>query len=189
MRRCSSIVFAGSLAFGVFALVCATSEAEEAQQSNAPTFSQTYESLAAKAREDCKTLWSDHVFDPLRGKLALTEDKPTFSMLTNKEKLRAKDKPLADLAIKTVEKCRSAYAPVFAMLPPQVNVVMQGVLQRQDALIAELYNGKITFGDYNVAMSRLKGELVETLSGIATPPESAAATQATEKAAASPPPI
>jgi uncharacterized caspase-like protein len=105
-------------------------------------------------------------------------------MLTNKEKLRAKDKPLADLAIKTVEKCRSAYAPVFAMLPPQVNAVIQGVVQRQDALIAELYNGKITFGDYNVAMNRLKGELVEVLSGIAAPSESAAATRATEKVAA-----
>jgi hypothetical protein len=116
------------MAFGVFALVCGASEQAEAQQSNTPTFNQTYESLVAKAREECKRLWSDHVFDPFRSKLPLTEDKPTFSMLTNKEKLRAKDKPIADLAIKTVEKCRSEYAPVFAMLPPQVNATMQGVL-------------------------------------------------------------
>ena len=78
-------------------------------------------------------------------------------MLTNKEKLQPKDRPLADLAIKTLEKCRNGYAPVFAMLPQQVVVLIQGVQREQDAKIAELYNGKITFGDYNVAMNNKSG--------------------------------
>ena len=47
-------------------------------------------------------------------------------MLTNKEKLHSKDKPLADLAIKTVEKCRSAYALVYSMLPEQVIALIKG---------------------------------------------------------------
>jgi hypothetical protein len=87
----------------------------QAQQSNTPTVKETFESAFAKARQECTALWLDHAFDPLRSKLPLVEDKPTFSMLTNNEKLRTKDKPVADLAITTLEKCRSLYAPVLAI--------------------------------------------------------------------------
>lgn len=147
------ITLARSFALGAVALVLGVEQYAIAQQSNPPTSNQTYDSAFNQAREACKGYWSDHVFDPIRSKIELDEDKPTFSMLTNKERLQPKDKPLADLAIKTLEKCRSGYAPVFAMLPQQVVVLIQGVQREQDAKIAELYNGKITFGDYNVAMN------------------------------------
>src|SRR5262249_1945597 len=147
----------------------------------APSFNQTYELAVAKARSECKSLWSDRVFDRLRSKMPLGEEKPTFSMLTNREKVQPKDKPLADLAIKTLEKCRAAYAPVYAMLPPQVSAVIEGVARKQDALIAELYNEKITLGEYNVSMNRLNGELSEMLSGIPTGTKSATGTRAVDK--------
>ena len=166
MGRAASITTAASLAFGLLALTSGISGFAQTPQSSTSSFNQTYEAAFAKAREDCNTLWSDHIFDPLRSRLPLGEEKPTFSMLKNKEKLHSKDKPLADLAIKTVEKCRSAYAPVYNMLPEQVNAFIKGTEQRQDALIAELYNGKITFGDYNVEMNRLRGKFAEALSGI-----------------------
>ena len=101
-------------------------------------------------------LWSDHAFDPLRDKVSLGEEKPTSPMLTNTERLRPEDKPLADLAIKTLERCRAAHA---AILPRQVNTLILGFQRRQDALIAELYVGKITFGEYNVNMNRINGEV------------------------------
>lgn len=175
------------LAFGLFAAICGYSEYAQAQEPNSPTFNQTYEGAFAQARAACKTLWSDRMFDPLRSKIPLGEEKPTFSMLTNTEKLRSKEKPLADSAITTLEKCRTAYAPVYAMLPPQVNAMIHGVEREQDAKVAELYNGKITFGDFNVALNNLNGALSAALSGISTPPKSSTTTQVAEKAAPPPP--
>lgn len=150
MRACASVI---TLAFGLFALICGFCLDAPAQQSNAPTPNETFESAFGKARQECLALWSDRAFDPLRKKLPLVEDKPTLSMLTNKEKLKAKDRPLADLAIKTLEKCRSMYASAYSMLPQQVQILLRGIDRKQDAIIAELYIGKITFGDYNVAMN------------------------------------
>ena len=170
MRSAMSIRLACSFALGAVALLGCKLNAL-AQQSSPPTFNQTYEGAFVQAREACKALWSDHVFDPIRGKIKLDDEKPTFSMLTNKEKLQPKDRPLADLAIKTLEKCRNGYAPVFAMLPQQVVVLIQGVQREQDAKIAELYNGKITFGDYNVAMNQLTGQLATAISGLQTQPQ------------------
>ncbi len=180
MRAWASVII---LAFGLLALICGLCVEVRAQQSSTPTPNETFENAFAKARQECTALWSDHVFDPLRRKLPLIEDKPTFSMLTNNEKLRTKDKPLADLAIKTLEKCRSLYAPAYAMLPPQLNILIQGIQRKQDALIAELYNGKITFGTYNVGLDRLTGEFSEAIAGIpgSSQSHSAAAAPASQK--------
>jgi hypothetical protein len=160
MRACAGLVF------GIVALICGLCANAQAQQSNAASPSETFESAFAKARQECMALWSDRTFDPLRKKLPLLEDKPTLSMLTNKERLQAKDRPLADLAIKTVEKCRNIYAPVYSMLPQQMQILFRGVDRKQDALIAELYSEKITFGDYNVAMNRIAGEVAEAIAGV-----------------------
>jgi hypothetical protein len=140
------------VALGIAALLCANDASVNAQQPDAAKFNQGYESAAAKAHAECLALWSDHVFDPLRDKFPLGDEKPTISMLTNSQRLRAKDKPLADLAIKTIERCRAGLTPVLAMLPPQVNQYILGIQRRQDALIAELYVGKTTIGEYITMM-------------------------------------
>jgi hypothetical protein len=114
-----------------------------AQQPDATKFNQNYAEALAKAKQECAALWSDHVFDPLRSKLALSDTKPTLSMLTNSERVRPKDRQLAELAIKTNEKCREGYSIPFAQLAPQVSSVIDGVYRTRDALIAELYIGKI----------------------------------------------
>ncbi len=172
MRVYASVV---TSVMGLCVLICGICAHAQAQQSNAPTFNESYESAFAKARQECTALWSDRAFDPLRSKIPLGGDKPTFSMLTNTQKLQPKDKPLADLAIKTLEKCRAAYAPVYAMLPPQVSNMINGVERRQDDFIARLYNGQITFGEYNVGMNELTGKLTEAISGIPSQPKSASA--------------
>jgi uncharacterized caspase-like protein len=176
MNRLGSLAL--SLVLVVSALFCGNSGLLQAQQRIAPSFDQTYALAVNKARENCKALWADHSFDPLRARMPLGEEKPSFSMLTNKEKVHPKDKPLADLAIKTLEKCRRAYEPVFALLPPNVNDLVHGFQREQDALIAELYSGKITFGEYNVGMNRLNGGLSEALSGIPSQPQASALTTA-----------
>jgi hypothetical protein len=156
-----------AFAFGLITVFCGPCiQIAQAQQPNSTASIDTYASAIAKAREVCKALWSDRAFDPLRSKVPLGEEKPTFSMLKNTEKLKAKDKPLADLAIKAVEKCRSAYAPAFSMLPQATTALIEGIFRKQDALIAQLYNGKITIGDYNVGLDQMLGEFVEVVSGI-----------------------
>jgi hypothetical protein len=161
-------------------LLYASSESVQAQQPDASKFNQTYENAISKARAECASLWSDSVFDPIRDKFPLGEDKPTHQMLTNSERIRAEDKPLADLAIKTIEQCRAAYAPAFAMLPVQVSAMIKGAYQRQDALIAELYVGTITIGEHNIGMNRIRGEIASALSGI---PQSTRSSQSGPSAA------
>ena len=176
-----------STAFSVLvtaAVACSGAASVRAQQPDATKFNQTYETASAKAREECQALWADPAFDPIRDKIPLTGDKPTFSMLKNSERVHPKDRPLGDLAMKTLEQCRAAYAPVFAMLPPQVNAAMQGIERRQDALIAELYSGKITFGEYNIGADRLIGELASLLSGIKQSPATASSPAALERKSA-----
>jgi hypothetical protein len=151
-----------------------------AQRPDATKFNQGYESAVAKARQDCGALWSDHVFDPLRNKLPLGEEKPTLSMLANSERIGPKDKPLADLVIKANEECRVAYSAAFALLPQQINTVIEGVYRNQDALFAELYIGKITFGQYNIQMEWLTGDLSRALSGIPRSPQQAKLSESDE---------
>jgi uncharacterized caspase-like protein len=107
-------------------------------------------------------------------------------MLTNTEKLQAKEKPVADLAIKTLEKCRGAYAPVYAMLPPQVSNMIRGVERQQDDLVARLYNGEITFGDFDVGMNELNGKLSEALSGVSDQSKTVSVASESPKAVAPP---
>jgi hypothetical protein len=144
------------------------------QESDSTKFHRDSASAVEKARQDCIALWSDHVFDPLRNKLPLGEEKSTLSMLTNSERIRPVDKVLADLATKANEKCRAANSAAFSLLPPQINSMIEGIYGKQDALIAELDVGKITFGQYNIQMDRLTGDLSRALSGIPQPPQPAA---------------
>jgi hypothetical protein len=155
------------------------------------SFNQTYEQTLAKAKDECTALWSsDHTFDWLRQKIPLGDDKPTLSMLTSKERLRPKDKPRADLAIKTLDQCRQAYAPLYAMLPADVRDMIRGLERRQDAVIAELYVGKITFGEFNVKMNQLNGEHFRALSGIPqTTPPPASSSVSGKSAAPTPSPL
>lgn len=162
-------------ALGFCTLLCGLCVNAQAQQSGTPTFIESYQSAFAQAQQECHALWSDRAFDWLRTKVPLSDDKPTFSMLTNTEKLQAKDKPVADLAIKTLEKCRGAYAPVYAMLPPQVSAMIYGVERQQDDLIARLYNREIAFGDFDVGLNELNGKLSEALSGVSDQSKSASA--------------
>lgn len=169
MRLLIKIEVSGLLALCISAFLSASGV--QAQQPNSSDFTQKYETEVAKARTECSRLWSNHDFDSLRTKIPLGEEKPTFSMLKSVEKLNRKERPLADLAIKTLEKCRKAYESVYAMLPPQVRGMLEGIHRRQDSKVAELYNGKITFGDFNVAMNGMNAEVSAAFSGLSNSPK------------------
>src|ERR1700689_3804983 len=91
--------------------LCVIHQGAHAQLQPADDFEHRYATEVSKARSECLRLWSNHVFDPFRNKLNLSEEKPTFSMLKSTEKLNRNDRPIADLAIKTVEQCRTVYDP------------------------------------------------------------------------------
>jgi hypothetical protein len=154
------VILVGNLALGIVALLCGASGQVRAagppQQFDAGTF----QAATAKATEYCTTLWSDHAFDPLRDKIPLLPGElPTASMLINPQRVRPEDKPLADLAIKTAEKCNAAHAISWLMLPPAVRAKLLRVKQQGDALNAQLSKGKITFGEYNQKIVQLKKQV------------------------------
>jgi caspase domain-containing protein/PDZ domain-containing protein len=165
--------------------VSAAGSRAQAQQSdsNSNGFDKAFQTSFAKARDACKTLWSDHAFDSLRAKIPLDADKPTFEMLKNTEKLKANDRPVADLAIKTLEKCRAAYIDVYAMLPQQTSAMIHGVERQQDALIADLYRGKINFGEFNTSASRLTAQLTLAVAGAQTTEPTPALPETSNKSA------
>jgi hypothetical protein len=176
-----------ALIFAVSALLWQGSIQADAQQSNAPGFSSAYLVAAAKAQSECNKLWSDRAFDELRTRVPIGGQKPTFAMLTDKRKVLPKDKAVADLALKTVENCRHAYLPVYAMLPPQVFTLIQGLERRQDDLIARLLSGEITYGDFNVGFNEISAKAAEVLSAVPNQAKSAAK-EAAARAIAAPKP-
>ena len=143
-----------------------------AQQNQPPERPQGFSTAVATAAAACKALWADHAFDPVRDKVWFGDEKPTFAMLTNRARLLPKEKPLADLARKTLEKCRTLHASAWALLPYQTQVKIQGCETEEDTLIAQLYVGKITFGELNVAMNRIRVEVQNLLFGDVRPPTS-----------------
>jgi hypothetical protein len=107
LMRASASGIASACAFFVALLSGANAQN---QNSQALSYNQSYENAVAQARQKCNELWSDHAFDSLRGKIQFDGDKkPSFKMLTSTERFAAKDKPLGDLAIQTLEKCRVAW--------------------------------------------------------------------------------
>jgi hypothetical protein len=150
MGRVASIILVGNLALGVVALLCGASEPVRAASAPQQFDARDFQAANAKANEYCTTLWSDHAFDPLRDKIPLLGEQPTASMLTSKQRVGPDDKPLADLALKAYEKCKAAVTATWAMLPPPVRAKVLGISRKADALVKQLPEGKITFGEYNV---------------------------------------
>jgi uncharacterized caspase-like protein len=165
--RGKAITHCGIILISVFAALTVY-----AQQQEVPRQPQDFSAANNKAHEACMALWADHAFDPLRNKFPLTGEKPTFAMLTDKARLLPKDKPLADLAIKTIEKCRALEADAIALLPQQTQQRFKSFYREQDSLIARLYLGKITIGEYNVAVSRIVADGLKALYGDARPESS-----------------
>jgi uncharacterized caspase-like protein len=153
----------------ITAVFCFIAVGAPAQQPNAPGLMDSYESAIARAADKCRELWADPKFDALRDKVPLSPQKPTMEMLTSSARLEDKDKPLAREAITVVTRCRMEYAPAYAVLPGPAQTLVEGLYREEDALIAQLYTGKITFGEFNVSENRLAGEILRTFAHNADP--------------------
>jgi hypothetical protein len=107
----------GPLLVSALAMLFAYTPAD-AQQNQTPERPQGFYTAVATAAAACKALWADHAFDPVRDKVWLGDGKPTFAMFTNRARLLPKEKSLADLARKMLEKCRALCANAFALPRP-----------------------------------------------------------------------
>jgi hypothetical protein len=111
------------------------------------------------------------VFDSWRKKIPIGgETKPTLEMLTNQERIGPKDKPVADKALKTYQECQALYASAYAPLPEQTQSLLKASDREEDAVVAQLYLGKITFGEFNVRTSRITANLAKAVFGPAAQP-------------------
>jgi uncharacterized caspase-like protein len=163
--------------YGIILLAAFATLSAYAQQQETPRQPQDFSAVLNKAREACEALWADHAFDPIRNKFPLMGDKPTFAMLMDRTRLLPKDKPLADLAIKTVGKCRELSADAVVMLPQQTQRIIENGYREQDLLLARLYLGKITIGEYNVGISRIVTEQTKAFFGDVHPESGSASKQ------------
>ena len=165
MRRVASITPIGNLALGIVALLCGASGQVRAASAPQQFDAVKFQVANTKATKYCVTLWSDHAFDPLRDKVPLLGEPPTPSMFTSTQRMRLEDKPLADLHLKAYDKCKAAMANVWAMLPPTVNAKVLSLAGQFDALNAQLYTGKITFGEYNVKRVQILKQMALAFAG------------------------
>jgi hypothetical protein len=160
------VILVGNLALVIAALLCGASGPVRAGSAPQRFDAGTFQAATAKATEYCTTLWSDHAFDPLRDKIPLLGEYPSSSMLINPQRVGPEDKPLADLALKTAEKCNEAHATAWLMLPPVVHAKLLRVKRQADALNTQLSKGKITFGEYNQKNIQLKKQLASAYASL-----------------------
>ena len=149
-----SIIF-----LGLVASLCGATARAPAQQSAPTTSDQAFESALAKAGAECKTLASNPVFDRLRDKVpSFFGQQPTPLTFTNKDRLHPQDRAVVDLVVGANQQCRTLHAPLYARLPPQVIAAIHDLERKEDALIRELYVGRITFGEFNMKIDGLNKE-------------------------------
>jgi hypothetical protein len=170
--RLITIIFLSSAVVALVSIHHA--DAQAPQPVGSAAHNHNLDEMGTEAHDKCAALWLDHALDPLRGKIPLGIDEPSSDMLANSERLNEADKPLVQLVIKALERCRVAYAPVVAKLPPQIKTMVQGAQREQHATTAGLYAGKITVGEYSAAMSKLNAKFVKSFNRIRTSPQPAA---------------
>src|SRR5215470_17672898 len=158
-----------------------------AQQQDAPQQPQDFSTAISKAIAACQALRADHAFDPIRDKFPWEGQKPTFGMLTDKTRLLPKDKPLADLFVKTIDKCKALERDAIALLPNQTQQRFDGFFREVDSLNARLYLGKITIGEYNVGINRIVIEEKKAFFGDVRPNSDGASKQASAEVGATNP--
>ena len=192
MRSDFASLSASRVIVSALAILCAGGTDTRAQE---PPPTESFSQAFFKANAACKALWADHAFDSLRDKFPLGGENPSMAMLTSRLRLAPKDRPLADLAITAIQKCRALYVGTYTTLPGQTRSRLQGFDREQDSVIAQLYVGKITFGEYNVAISRIAAEIskalfgdVPTAAANAEPYRSTAAEQKTKQSTIPPDP-
>jgi len=103
----------------------------------------------SEVRRQCESLFSDPALDPIREKVALFEaSDQTFAMLTNQERARPEEKPAIALWFQKREQCNQNFNYTMqGKVPAQIVAVRDAANVASNSMIAELYLGRITYGE------------------------------------------
>ena len=129
MRSDFASLSASRVIVSALAILCAGGTDTRAQE---PPPTESFSQAFFKANAACKALWADHAFDSLRDKFPLGGENPSMAMLTSRLRLAPKDRPLADLAITAIQKCRALYVGTYTTLPGQTRSRLQGFDREQE---------------------------------------------------------
>jgi hypothetical protein len=129
---------------------------------------QKFKEAVAQEVQACNSSLADPALDPIRAKVAVLDpDKQTFAMRTNTDRVSEQDKPVIALWAQKREECqanwRRSVAPIVAA---QIVAVAESSAQVTDSLVAELYLGKLTYGEFAEKRAQNKAELTTALANI-----------------------
>lgn len=106
--------------------------------------------MFADQAEKCRTAYRDPALDPIRNKLPVLAglQRPILEMLSDSSRITEEQKPLILLYDKYVIECNNGYSQIFALVGPNYVAVHSQTVGLGQANRADLYQGKITFGEY-----------------------------------------
>lgn len=93
--------------------------------------------------------------DRLQSRAPLRVSSQTFATLTNGENADAEDRPAISFWAQVAEECHKLVAPRMADLPPAALQILDRDHTQFLVLLADLYTGRITYGD----LARRRAEL------------------------------
>jgi hypothetical protein len=155
----SSSLRISALLAAFFLTACASSQLAERQQEMRQEI--------LRFQEQCALLYSDPALDPIRSKVALdSPDRQTFSMLNDSHYVSTEEKPVVGLWVEKREQCWGYGSQARSMAPPQTSGVLSASKAATESAIAELYLGRITYGQLAEWRSVNLAELRNTLANI-----------------------
>jgi hypothetical protein len=137
-------------------------------QMNAQRQRAALEQEMADLRQRCESLMADPALNPIRDKVAFyyTGEQQTFAMRTNTDYASAEEKPVIALWAQKRDQCELMHRPLLAKAPVQLSAVTNASKQVVDSMIAELYLGKITYGELANKRAKNFAEYRTTLANI-----------------------
>jgi hypothetical protein len=128
---------------------------------------EAFQQSLADLNVKCAEIYRDSSLDPIRKKVAIGSLKDqTFEMRTNTEYPTAEEKRAIVIWGKDRDSCFRAGATFLAMLPAEVAAVMCAYYEVIDSFIAELYHGRITYGELAAHRSRNADEMQTAVADI-----------------------
>lgn len=108
----------------------------------------------------CRAGYGDAALNPIRNKFpALTgRERPTPEMLSDSSKPTDEQRSLILVYDKRVIECANGYTPIFADFGPEYLAVHVQATTRAQADRVDLYQGKLTFGEYVRKVTALTDE-------------------------------
>ena len=125
----------------------------------------------------CRAGYSDPALDALRSKFPVLAgiERPTPAMLADSTRPSERQKPLILVYDRHAIDCANGYAAVFGELGPEYLAIHVEATTRAQAARRELYEGKLTFGEYVKKTTALTEEARAKFTALNRRPREAAA--------------